>query len=313
MHDLSIADKGTITRKRLLASLAKTFTDREGQPEWEAFCFRFNQHFSDLFEALYHLYGDRFDLHYHLESLAHVLAECWIQRPDELRGLDAIRESDPTWYRSGHLIGAMAYVDEFAEDLAGLEAKIPYLKELGITYLHLMPVYRSPDGDDDGGYAVTSYREIDPDLGNIDDLRRLASELRRHGISLVLDFVCNHTSDEHVWATAAMAGDRDFQDYYFMFPEKSQVDEYEQQLRSIFPDDKHGSFTYFNKIKKWVWTTFHNYQFDLNYQNPEVFCAMVRELLFVANIGTEVLRMDAVPFIWKQNKLRKPTRRPPSP
>lgn len=228
------------------------------------------------------------------------MAEAWLERPPEWKSTDAMRESDRTWYQSGHLIGAMAYVDLFAGNLKGFQEQIPYLKELGITYLHLMPLYKSPPGDDDGGYAVSSYRETDSDLGTMEDLKALAKELRRHGISLVLDFVFNHTSDEHAWAVKARDGMEEFQDFYLMSNSRQETEEYQQHLRAIFPGERPGNFTYINRIKKWVWTTFHNYQWDLNYRNPEAFNAMAGEMLFLANVGVEVLRMDAVPFVWKQ-------------
>ena len=140
--------------------------------------------------------------------------------------------------------GGVCYVDLFAGDLSGLRAKLPYLKELGLTYLHLMPLFKAPEGDSDGGYAVSDYREVDPRLGVMDDLRALATELRQHGISLVLDFVFNHTSDEHRWAQAAQAGDEEFADFYFVFPDRTLPDAYDRTLREIFPDQHPGSFTY---------------------------------------------------------------------
>ncbi|MFW6258553.1 MAG: alpha-amylase family glycosyl hydrolase, partial [Halochromatium sp.] len=172
--------------------------------------------------------------------------------------------------------------------------------ELGITYLHLMPVFRSPDGDNDGGYAVSSYREVDPELGTMEDLAELATELRHHGISLTLDFVFNHTSDEHEWARAALAGDRTHQGYYRLFPDRTLPDLYEKTMPEVFGEDHPGAFTYRTGIKKWVWTTFHTYQWDLNYENPEVFNRMLEEMLFLANQGVEILRLDAVAFLWKR-------------
>ena len=179
-------------------------------------------------------------------------------------------------------------------------ARIPYLSELGVTYLHLMPVFKSPEGDNDGGYAVSSYRELDPALGTMEQLRELATTLRHRGISLVLDFIFNHTSDEHEWAKRALAGDPEFQEYYRMFPDRRVPDEYDRTLPEVFPDERPGAFTYRNQIKKWVWTTFHNYQWDLNYENPAVFNGMLGEMLFLANQGVEVLRLDAVAFLWKR-------------
>ena len=163
-----------------------------------------------------------------------------------------------------------------------------------------MPLFRSPAGENDGGYAISSYREVDPQIGSMAELTALAEELRRNGISLVLDFVFNHTSNEHEWALKARAGDPTYQNFYYMFPDRVQPDAYERTLREIFPDEHPGAFTWFPEFKRWVWTTFHSYQWDLNYANPAVFIAMAREMLSLANAGVEVLRLDAVAFIWKQ-------------
>jgi len=268
--------------------------------EWKGFEERLEDMFPTLFRNLLQLYGHHFDFYYHLERLLESMAKMWLRRSPDWKATDVMREADPSWYQSGRLVGAMAYVDLFSNDLNTLREKIPYLQEIGVTYLHLMPIYQSPQGDDDGGYAVSSYREIDDSVGTIDQLRDLAVDLRQFGISLVMDFVFNHTSDEHEWAAKAKEGDEVCQDYYLMFDSRQEPDEYEQHIRSIFPDEHPGCFTYLNRIKKWVWTTFHTYQWDLNYRNPEVFNAMVEEMLFLANVGVEVLRMDAVPFVWKQ-------------
>lgn len=280
--------------------LEKRYPQATDMPEWEGFLFRLEENFPKLLNELLEIYGHHFDFYYHLERLLEIMADAWLERSPDCKSLDVMREADPSWYQSGHLIGAMTYVDLFSGDLKGLMEKIPYLKEMGITYLHLMPLYKSPEGDDDGGYAVSSYREVDPQLGTIDDLRELAAEFRRQGISLVLDFVFNHTSDEHEWARKAMEGDETHQGFYLMFNSRQETLEYEEHLRSIFPDERPGSFTYLNNLKKWVWTTFHTFQWDLNYRNPEVFNAMAAEMLFLANVGVEILRMDAVPFVWKQ-------------
>jgi len=288
------------TLTRLKSLLRNLFPVESETTEWKGFEERLEKNFPTLFNNLLELYGHHFDFYYHLERLLESMAKMWLNRSPEWKATDVMREADPSWYQSGRLVGAMAYIDLFSGDLSGVREKIPYLQELGVTYLHLMPLYKSPDGDDDGGYAVSSYREVDESIGNIDQLRDLAVDLRQFGISLVLDFVFNHTSDEHEWAQRAKDGDETCQDYYLMFDSRQEPDEYEKHIRSIFPDEHPGCFTYLNRLKKWVWTTFHTYQWDLNYRNPEVFNAMVEEMLFLANVGVEVLRMDAVPFVWKQ-------------
>lgn len=288
------------TLERLTTLLKVRYPEAVKSPEWDAFAYRLEESFPTLLRHLLTLYGHHFDFYYHLERLLETMANAWMERSPEWKSIDVMREADPSWYQSGNLIGAMAYVDLFSGDIQGMLQKIPYLKDLGVTYLHLMPLYRSPEGDDDGGYAVSSYREVDPALGGIDDLRRLAEELRRQGISLVLDFVFNHTSDEHVWAKQALEGKERYQGFYLMFDSHEETQSYERNLRSIFPDEHPGCFTYLNHLKKWVWTTFHTYQWDLNYRNPEVFNAMAEEMLFLANVGVEILRLDAVPFCWKE-------------
>ena len=291
------------TLDRLLPRLEERYRTKRGRmpaDQWRTFTQRLNANFPRLFKLLFRVYGQQYDFVYYVEELLNIAARMSLARSDELKALDVERENHPHWFQANQMLGGVCYVDLFADDLSGLRAKIPYFKELGLTYLHLMPLFRCPEGNNDGGYAVSSYREVDPALGTIDQLRDLASELRANGISLVLDFVFNHTSDEHTWALQARAGDRVFQDYYRMFPDRTMPDAYEKNLRDIFPDEHPGAFTYFPDIERWVWTTFHTFQWDLNYANPAVFNAMAEEMLALANVGVEVLRLDAVAFIWKQ-------------
>lgn len=287
---------------RLLPRVESFYKTNKKAPknDWLVFETRLRQHFPRLFELYYRLYAEQYDFFYHLEDLLLTLARMWIARPLELKTLDREREQNPLWFQSNQMLGGVCYVDLFAGNLQSLREKIPYFKELGLTYLHLMPLFRVPQGENDGGYAVSSYREVRPDLGTMDELATLASDLRRQGVSLVLDLVFNHTSDEHEWALKALAGDPEYQEYYRMYSDRRMPDAFEAHLREIFPDEHPGAFSYRSEIGKWVWTTFHTYQWDLNYANPVVFNRMVEEMLFLANIGVEVLRLDAVAFIWKQ-------------
>lgn len=284
---------------RLLPRLEARFAGADPDA-WMTYAARLRVHFPRLFRLLLHLYGSRYDFFYHLERILEAGAEMWLARPADLKALDAQREADQGWYQSEKMLGGVCYVDLFAGNLTGIRAKIPYFKELGLTYLHLMPLFACPAGENDGGYAVSDYRTVNPALGTMAELADLSRELRQNGISLVLDFVFNHTSDEHAWAKAALAGDPVYQDFYYMFPDRTMPDAYERHLREIFPDVRPGSFTWRPEIGRWVWTTFNSYQWDLNYSNPAVFRAMLEEMLFLANQGVEVLRLDAVAFIWKQ-------------
>ncbi len=268
----------------------------------ELFRERLDAHFAGVFRYLHLVYGDRYDLIYHIERILKTLIEHFAQRPLELRALDALREQDaapPRWYQRSDMIGAVFYVDLFAGNLAGVRKRIPYLKELSVSYLHLMPLFRAPDDNSDGGYAVSDYRHVNPALGTMAQLADLAAELRANGISLCLDFVFNHTSDEHEWAVRAAAGEAPYDEFYHFFESEEQTREWGAHLREIFPETSPGSFTQLEN-GDWVWTTFNSFQWDLNYRNPAVFNAMLDEMLFLANQGVEVLRLDAVAFVWKQ-------------
>jgi amylosucrase len=286
--------------RRLLPRIEARYAGSVPPADWEGYVGRLERHFPRLFANLHPLYGDQYDFFYHLEGVLASATEMWIQRPAELKALDGLRESTPAWYQSNRMVGAVGYVDLFGGNLAGLRERLPYLSELGVTYLHLMPLFDVPEGDNDGGYAVRSYRAVNPQLGTMEELRELATELRHRGISLTLDFVFNHTSDEHEWAKRAQEGDREYQDFYRIYPDRTMPDAFERSMPEVFTDDHPGAFTWHPRLRQWVWTTFHTYQWDLNYENPAVFNRMAEEMLFLANQGVEILRLDAVAFIWKR-------------
>lgn len=281
---------------RLVDAMCRRHGAQAGWPVFEA---RLKQHVATLRDELRPLHGERADFEDSVLRLLETAWVSWCERPADLKAMDAEREHDPAWFQSQRMLGGVGYVDRFAGDFRGVEAQIPYFQELGLSYLHLMPPYLCPQPHNDGGYAVSSYHETQPALGTMAELRALAQRLREAGISLVLDFVFNHTSDEHAWAQAARAGDPVFSDYYWIFPDRTLPDQYERTVREIFPDEHPGAFSQIED-GRWVWTTFHSYQWDLNYSNPEVFRAMAGEMLFIANLGVEFLRMDAVAFVWKR-------------
>jgi len=284
-------------RPRLDAEWERSQTTAEAIERFEL---RLKQVWPKLFTLLYELYGQRYDFFYHLEQILLTAARGWADRPETLRELDAHRINEPEWIQSQRLVGGALYVDLFSENLGKLRAQIPYFQKLGLTYLHLMPLFAVRPGDSDGGYAISNYRSVDPRIGTIEDLRALADDLREAGIVLVLDFVFNHTADDHPWARHAQAGEREFQDYYYIFPDRTLPDQYERTLREIFPTVRRGNFSWHDGMQQWVWTTFNSFQWDLNYGNPAVFRAMLDELLFIANMGVDILRLDAVAFIWKK-------------
>jgi amylosucrase len=288
-----------IDRKALEADLLDGPLASLERLEQQIFLTRLDLYWHDLLRPLRLLYpGDAFGDW--LGQFLHIVAEAYAARPAGLRLLDLRREAEPDWFQQAAMVGYVTYVDRFAGDLAGAGERLDYLEELGVTYLHLMPLLQPRPSPNDGGYAVMNYRRVDERLGSMDDLEALAAQLRERGISLCTDLVCNHTAREHRWAQAALAGDPRYQDYYLMFPDRTLPDQYELTLPEIFPDFAPGNFTYYPEIDRWVWTTFNEYQWDLNYKNPQVFAEMLAIILFVANRGVEVLRMDAVAFMWKR-------------
>ncbi len=298
---IDATSEADLTLKRLRPRLATIWTEEQAAPEAiSAFERRLAEHWPQLFGLLFRLYGDRYDFFYHIEQILLTAARGWAMRPASLKDLDERRVNEPRWFESEKMVGGALYVDLFSENLGRLREQIPYLQNLGLTYLHLMPLFAVRPGDNDGGYAISNYRSIDPELGTIEDLNQLATELREAGICLVLDFVFNHTSDDHDWAKQAKTGDREYQDFYYIFPDRTLPDQYERTLREIFPTVRRGNFTWDDGMQAWVWTTFNSFQWDLNYRNPAVFRAMLDELLFLANTGIDILRLDAVAFIWKQ-------------
>ncbi|OAH50508.1 amylosucrase [Microbacterium oleivorans] len=264
-----------------------------------AFDARLQESLPVLHDLFLQLYGEREDGREALAAVVASAAASWRDRPDDLKALDRRRTADPEWYLSERMLGGVCYVDRYAGSLRGIRDRIPYFRELGLTYLHLMPLFASPEGNNDGGYAVSSYRAVDEKLGTMDDLAELAADLREAGISLVVDFIFNHTSNEHEWAQKAVAGEPGYEDFYLIFPDRTMPDRYEETVREIFPDDHPGAFVQLDD-GRWIWATFYHFQWDLNYANPAVFRAMAGEMLFLANQGVEVLRMDAVAFIWKR-------------
>ena len=272
---------------------------RLGLAEADAFLARLESLSFDITGPLGQVYGgvadvDKLATQLVLDALAVAAA-----RPPEMRRLDRRREIDPAWFQRSRMIGYVCYADRFAGTLPGVRRHLDYLVELGVTYLHLMPLLRPREGESDGGYAVADYSQVDPRIGTMADLQALAGALHERGIALCVDLVLNHTAREHEWARKAVAGDPGYREMYLIYPDRAEPDAYERTLPEVFPDTAPGSFTEVPGLG-WVWTSFHEYQWDLNYANPAVFRAMLGAMLALANRGIDVLRLDAAPFLWKR-------------
>src|SRR5699024_9853153 len=236
----------------------------------------------------------------HFNDLLAELKKFYDARNDDLKDSDIRREKDPKWYKRNDLTGMMMYVNAFSKTLKGLEEKLDYIQECNVNYLHLMPLLASPKGRSDGGYAVADFRTVQPELGTMEEFAAVTSACHKRGISVCLDFVMNHTSEDHEWAKRARAGEREYQDRYFFFDTYDIPALYEQTCPQVFPTTAPGNFTWLDDIKKHVMTTFYPYQWDLNYRNPIVLNEMIFNMLYLANQGVDIVRLDAVPYIWKQ-------------
>jgi len=261
---------------------------------------RLGANFYAIYTLFHKLYGQRRDFEAQALHLVETLARQYIHRSAKLKKTDIEREKNYNWFLSQEWVGMALYSDGFAGDLKGLESKIAYFQELGINLVHIMPILSCPLDASDGGYAISNFREVDPRVGTLQDLQSLAHRLRERGILLVLDVVMNHTSDEHEWAMKAREGLGEYQDYYYVFDNREIPDKFEETMPAVFPESAPGNFTYDEKMGKWVMTVFNNYQWDLNYSNPAVFIEMLDIILFWANRGADIVRLDAVAFLWKK-------------
>ena len=235
-----------------------------------------------------------------LPALVDVITGIHAARAESLRQRDRERILRPDWFQAADAVGYVAYADLFAGDLQGIRSHIDYLGGLGITYLHLMPLLTPRPGANDGGYAVMDYRSVRSDLGTMTDLASLAADLHASGISLTLDLVLNHVAREHEWAAKAKAGDPRYRDYFYVFPDRDLPDQYEQTLPEIFPAFAPGNFTWDDELEGWVWTTFNEWQWDVNWANPHVFVEYADIIGFLANQGADCVRLDAIAFTWKR-------------
>lgn len=261
---------------------------------------RLSLHLPRLIDRLGMLYGCQDDFQDWLECLHTRLLRWHAERSPALRQLDRERLSDPAWFQGEDMIAYSAYVDRFAGTLKGVEERIPHLERLGIRYLHLLPFLRARSGENDGGFAVESYDEIEPRLGDRSDLERLTAKLRESGISLCSDFVLNHVADTHEWARAARRGEEGYRRYFHILSSRQDADAFERSLSQVFPQTAPGNFTLVPEAGGWVWTTFYPYQWDLNYANREVFLAMTDALMGLANRGVEIFRLDSTAYLWKR-------------
>ncbi len=250
-----------------------------------------------LFSELYGQHSKKDEL---FQQLIKTIALGYVNRPQTLKLKDAEKGEAGNWFLSNDITGMSLYVDRFCGNLKNLPGKLGYFDQLGVNFLHLMPIMESPEGESDGGYAVSDFRNVDSRFGTLADLQAVREEMSTANMYLMMDIVLNHTSHHHEWALRAKEGDKKYQQYFYMYPDRVLPDAFERTMPDIFPESSPGSFTYSPECKQWVMTVFHHYQWDLNYANPLVLIEMLDTLFFYANLGIDILRIDAPAFIWKQ-------------
>lgn len=258
----------------------------------------------DHLPLIHRLFAVIYSAHPNAENQFFQLIECLIfgykSREKVLKKRDEEKVAKGIWYLSNELAGMSLYVDRFAGDLKSMAEKLPYLEELGVNFLHIMPIFESPAGESDGGYAVSDFRKVDARFGTLEDLISLRKKMHSKGMYLMLDIVLNHTSHQHDWAKKAKAGDKGYQDFFYTYDNRWIPNEFDATMPDIFPESSPGNFTWNEEMRKWVMTVFHTYQWDLNYTNPLVFREMMENILFYGNLGVDLLRIDAPAFIWKK-------------
>ena len=241
---------------------------------------------------------------YHNDSMFAELCDSirrfYDERDPYLRDMDRAREQDPEWYKTNEMLGMMLYIENFGGNMKGVEEKLDYIEKSNVNYVHLMPFLDTVEGRSDGGYAVADFRKVRPDLGTMEDLEHLTAACHKKKINVCMDFVMNHTSEDHEWAKKARAGEGEYMSRYFFFDNYNIPEQFERTVPQVFPTTAPGNFTWLPDCQHYVMTTFYPYQWDLNYANPRVFNEMMYNFLFLANKGIDIIRIDAVPYIWKE-------------
>ncbi len=255
-------------------------------------------------DSIYNLYNEVYSQHPESEklfaNLLEVIIQAYLTRPDILKNKDREKEKKGGWFLSNEIAGMSLYVDRFCGNLKNLGNKLDHFENLGVNFLHLLPVFESPAGESDGGYAVSNFRKVDKRFGTLKDLQMLREKMDKADMYLMVDIVLNHTSRQHEWAVKAKNGNKKYQDYFYMLDDETIPAQYERSMPEIFPESSPGNFTFVAECNKWVMSGFHSYQWDLNYTNPMVFIEMLDNIFFYANLGVDILRIDAPAFIWKQ-------------
>ena len=192
---------------------AKAEAEKKAAEEESVYRRRFNRHFDELRWLYMELYGN--DSMF--AELCDNMERFYHERSRSLKTSDYMREARPDWYKQNDMMGMMFYIDNFAGNMKGVQKKLDYIEQCGVNYIHLMPFLDTPEGRSDGGYAVSDFRKVQEKLGTMEDLEHLTAACHEKDINVCMDFVMNHTSEDHEWAKRARQGDGEYMGRYFFF------------------------------------------------------------------------------------------------
>ena len=205
------------------------------------------------------------------------------------------------WYKDAIIyeVHVRAFFDSVTDgigDFGGLTQKLPYLEDLGVTAIWLLPFCPSPLKDD--GYDISDYTDVHRSYGSLKDFQRFMREAKRRGLKVITELVLNHTSDQHLWfqrSRRAPPGSR-WRDFYVW----SDTSDKYRDARIIFKDFESSNWTWDPVAKAYYWHRFYSHQPDLNWENPEVRKAMFAAMDFWFDMGVDGLRLDAVPYLFER-------------
>ena len=220
------------------------------------------------------------------------------QLEEAAQGATVPRNDDALWYKDAviYQLNVKAFFDADDDgigDFKGVTARLDYIKDLGVNAIWLMPFYPSPLRDD--GYDISSYEEIHPNYGSLDDFKLMLDEVHKRGLKVITELVINHTSDQHPWFQAARRAppgspERDF--YVW-----SETNQRYQGTRIIFTDTEVSNWTWDPVANAYYWHRFFSHQPDLNFDNPLVLEAVFKTMRFWLDLGVDGFRLDAIPYL----------------
>lgn len=275
---------------------------------------------NEIYSSIVQVYGEKQakEIYDRVMQIARTSIE---KRPEYLKKEDLSRPDD--WYKDEIIY--MFYVDQFGvvtpekpNTFKDTSAMFDYLKDLGVTTLYLLPFADSPMSD--AGFDVKNPRNIRADLGGKAEFKDFVIEAKKNGFKIKSDLVLNHISDEHEWFQAFLRGDVSKKDYFVVKDEMPQYTKYVDEKagtiveykekngkiskrRLIFPEitENHYRKVTLNGKDYYFYHTFYPFQLDVNWENPEVLYYWLGTINYWTNMGIDIFRLDAIPYLSKED------------